>query len=216
MGYPLLSVVIPTLGERISGLERACKSVLYQQAPLNVEVIIVGDTLSRPLPDVETMVHAMGEPFRYVPHAGEVHCVGHPQRNRGVQEAQGDWICWMADDDIYTADAFQNIANTVDRLDKPRPLLFKVWMTHLGQAVWSDQSLRIGTVDAECIVVPNLPDKLGTWTNRYEGDADFIFETVTNFGGSEQAIWRTEVIAVARPVPPMDWTWKRELAGRSV
>ena len=62
-------------------------------------------------------------------------------------------------------------------------------------------------IDAECIVCPNVPDKLGVWNPaRYQGDYDMIAETVEKWGGVERVIWQPEVIAQAQPTDGEDWT----------
>jgi hypothetical protein len=65
-------------------------------------------------------------------------------------------------------------------------------------------------IDAECIVCPNVPARLGTWNPaRYQGDYDFIAETVAKWGGVGRVAWRPEVIAQAQPSDAEDWTVER-------
>jgi hypothetical protein len=52
-------------------------------------------------------------------------------------------------------------------------------------------------VGGHCMVVPNVPEKLGQWTDRYEGDFDFIEDTLKRWEPLEP-VWRQEVIVHAR------------------
>ena len=199
MHEPWLTVVLPTVGR--DGLERALLSIVRQDAP-GVEILVVEDTLSGSVPHVRELAEQYGA--RYLPHAGDEHCWGHPQRNAGMHAATGRYLAWMADDDIYTAGAFETIQRAIAKQTEPYPLLFRVQMNQYGRFIWSwPGPLAIGNIDAECIVTPNDPERLGTWAMRYEGDYDFIKETVDLYG---RCRWADPVIAVARPTDEEDWT----------
>lgn len=78
--------------------------------------------------------------------------------------------------------------------------LFRVntWSSGL---VWSLSSnphdrLKIGNIDASCAVFPNN-GHLGVFTNRYEGDFDFIRESLWKNRG--KGVWKEEVIVICRP-----------------
>jgi glycosyltransferase involved in cell wall biosynthesis len=197
---PWLSVILPTIGR--DGLERALISI-YRQAVGGVEILVVEDTLSGSVPHVRELAERYGA--RYLPHAGTEHCWGHEQRQAGMQAARGRYLAWMADDDIYTEDAFLRIQQAIERQADPHPLLFRIRMNQYGgRFIWqSPGPLAIGNIDAECIVTPNDPARLGTWALRYEGDFDFIKETVDLHG---RCRWADPVIAVARPTDDEDWT----------
>lgn len=196
---PWLSVIIPTIGR--DGLERAMLSIV-KQAVADVEILVVEDTLSESAPRVREIADRYGA--RYLAHAGSEHCWGHPQRNAGMEAATGRYLAWMADDDIYTESAFERIRRAIAGQVEPCPLLFRAQMNQYGLTVWQTPGrLRIGNIDAECIVTPNDPDRLGTWAMRYEGDYDFIGETVELHG---RCHWADDVIAIARPTEGEDWT----------
>ncbi|HET7637308.1 MAG TPA: hypothetical protein VFK47_01085, partial [Ktedonobacteraceae bacterium] len=80
-----------------------------------------------------------------------------------------------------------------------RPMLFR-FLTYHGFIAWTNRTMFMqDQVGGHCIVCPNIPGKVGSWTDRYQGDWDFIEETVRLHGGPAQIIWREELIAVARP-----------------
>lgn len=199
---PLLSVVIPSIGK--PGLESTLRSVRQQPDGDMVEIIVVGDTLDGPLPGVETL--AMKYRACYIPHAGTAHCWGQEQRQAGMAHATGRWLSFLADDDIWYSGALAAIRSLV--LHASRPQLFRVqhW---IGRLIWDIPTLASGHIDANCIVTPNDPLRLGEWGMRYEGDFDFIAGTAARYDGVD---WRPEVIGICRPTRAADWTAHLEVA----
>jgi hypothetical protein len=210
---PLLSVIVPTVGR--PSVERAVNSLLRQGEWLPYEVILVGDTHAgtwvEQLPRARALAEKYPEHVRYVEHDGGLHAWGHPQRNFGATVARGHYLSWLGDDDIYLRFAFPALARALrsrvfDHPRDPRVFLFR-WIAPWKQVLWHRAGfLAQDHIDAECVVAPNVPEKLGTWSNRYQGDYDFIRETVDFWGGLEKVIWQPEVIAQAQPDEAEDWT----------
>jgi len=205
---PLLSVIVPTVGR--PSLARAVRSLLRQGDWLPWEAILVGDThggdFAAALPTAQAL--AQTDPrLTYVEHNGGRHMVGHPQRNHGATVARGRYLAFLGDDDLYLPGAFQSIARALRaHEDDPRVFLFR-WIAPWRMVLWHTAGfLAEDHIDAECIVCPNVPEQLGTWTNRYQGDYDFIAETVALWGGVGRVRWQPEVLALARPGPAEDWT----------
>ena len=209
MTTPLLSVIIPTVGR--PSLARTVRSLQCQCSWLSWEAILVGDTHSGKwapdLPAADALA-ARDPHLRYVEHDGGVHAWGQPQRNFGATVARGRYLAWLGDDDLYLPGAFDAIGKAIRSLDEPRVLLFR-WIAPWKQVLWHTAGFlgdEPGHIDAECIVCPNVPERLGTWTLRYQGDFDFIQETIACWGGLERTIWQPEVIAQAQPPEAEDWT----------
>jgi hypothetical protein len=223
LSVPLLSVIIPTVGR--ATLARTVRSLAQQASALSWEGILVGDThagtpggpptWAAQLPLAARL--AEDDPhLRYVEHDGGQHAWGHPQRNYGATVAKGRYLAWLGDDDVYLPGAFAAIARAIVRrkagsiLEAPRPRVFLFrWIAPWKQVLWHTAGFlgdEPGHVDAECIVCPNVPARLGRWTNRYQGDFDFIRETIDLWGGLERVGWRPEVIAQAQPSEAEDWT----------
>ncbi len=210
---PLLSVIVPTVGR--PSLERTVNSLLRQGEWLPWEAILVGDTFAgtwtHQLDRAADLAARYPEHLRYVEHDGGIHAWGHPQRNHGATVARGHYLAWLGDDDIYLRGAFPAVARALrarldDHPDDPRVFLFR-WIAPWKTILWHTAGfLAQDHIDAECVVAPNVPDKLGTWTNRYQGDYDFIRETADFWGGTEKVIWQPEVIAQAKPSDAEDWT----------
>jgi len=204
---PLLSVIVPTVGR--PSLARTLRSLLQQRSALPWELILVGDVHAgtyaetlRGVPGVLTGLTGV----TYVEHDGGLHAWGHPQRNHGATIAIGRYLAWLGDDDLYLPGAFDAIHRAILASPEPRVHLFR-WIAPWRGILWETPGvLQQDHIDAENVVCPNVPDKLGTWTNRYQGDYDFIAETVANWGGVERVVWRPEVIAQAQPADHEDWT----------
>jgi hypothetical protein len=209
---PLLSVIVPTVGR--PSLARTVRSLLRQGEWLPYEVLLVGDThgetWAEQLPWAAEL--ARTDPhLSYAEHDGGLHAWGHPQRNHGATLARGRYLSWLGDDDVYLPGAFRAIARAIrahedDPLEESgRVFLFR-WIAPWKQVLWHEKGvLAQDWIDAECIVCPNVPSKLGHWNEgRYQGDFDMIRQTVEQWGGVERVVWQPEVIAQAQPAE--DWT----------
>ena len=208
----LLSLIVPTVGR--PSLARTLRSLLYQRSRLAWEVILVGDTHAGTWAHQLAAVPAAltGIPAaRYVEHDGGRHAWGHPQRNFGATVARGRYLAWLGDDDVYLPGAFEAIREALCAAPEPRVFLFRWVPPWKAPVLWEEAGVLLQDhIDAECIVCPNVPDRLGTWNpGRYQGDYDFIRETVDKWGGLERVVWRPEVIAQAQPAAEEDWTLER-------
>jgi Glycosyl transferase family 2 len=205
---PLLSVIVPTVGR--PSLQRTLRSLLRQGDWLPWEAVVVGDThagtWAHQLPGAYQLTQSDPR-FVYTECDGGQHAWGHPQRNHGAGVARGQYLSYLGDDDIYLPHAFQSIGRALRRHEAdPRVFLFR-WIAPWKQVYWEQAGfLAQDHIDAECIVCPNSPLHLGVWTNRYQGDFDFIRETVDRWGGVERVVWQPELIAQAQPTDGEDWT----------
>jgi hypothetical protein len=190
---PTLAVLVPTAGR--TSLARLLGSIARQQRVPGDEVLVLGDTLDGPLPHVERMASVVPGASYIEVNTGH-HCYGHCQLTEGLKLAAADWLTFNDDDDVYLPGAFAVIRRAIRQQPYPRPLLFR-FVSRLGVIFWFTPSLHEGNVGGHCLVVPNVHAKLGTWTCRYEGDYDFVEETVKRWGGDVE--WREEIIARARP-----------------
>lgn len=136
--------------------------------------------------------------WRYLEHDAGRMAWGHPQINFGMEHAEGDYLLFQDDDDVYYPDALINVRRAV-RHSEPRPFLFKFRAQRAGgRTYWVEKGkVEMGWIGGHCMVVPNVPEKLGRWTDRYEGDFDFIRETLELWHPVEP-VWRQEVIVDAR------------------
>lgn len=163
------------------------------------ECIVVGDTCEEELPEVEALVRSFGQNFRYLAHDTGMHDFGHSQLNYGIENARGDYVHCNDDDDIWADDALASMRRAA-RQYPGQPFLFRFISRHHGSIYWDRYGmLAQDHIGGHCLVAPNLPGKLGLWSSRYQGDFDYILDTVTRQGGIDSVIWRDEIIALARP-----------------
>lgn len=206
-----LTVLIPTPGQG-RPLARALQSVANQPLHPGDECIVIGDTTDGELPEVEEIVRSFGPQFRYISHPGTVHQIvdlggyskdchsyGHEQLTEGMRHAKGAWLCFSDDDDIFLDGAFTAIRTAAAALPEPRPLLFK-FIPWFRQLLWVEQVIEEHRIGGHQLVAPNIPARLGRFSERYQGDYDFVRSTIDLWPNKDaDVVWREEVIVLARP-----------------
>jgi len=198
---PSFSFLIPTAGRPV--LKNCLQSIVPQLREAD-EVIVIGDTLDGNLSATEQLIKRYPGRVRYLTFKGQTHTWGHEQMNYGISHATGDYLVFNDDDDIWVPGMTRTLRSVTTEYPG-QPLLFR-YLGYFGYLSWVEKGLfQEGYVGGHSLVCPNNPEKLGTWTNRYEGDWDFVEQTVSFY---DTLIWRDEVIAVARP----DSAMVREIA----
>ena len=185
MAEPTLSIIVPTRGRKT--LERTLRSISGQLQPGD-EVIVLRD---------------------------ETGDSGDSARMSGMERARGTHLAFMDDDDVYRPGALEKMRRFA-RDNPGRIGLFK--MQHpVGTTHWRDGEpvLRYANVSTQNFLIPNLPGRLGRWTDRpprpgggvYDGDYAFIARTVELQG---EPLFVDEVTVLARPVRNPVWlAWIR-------
>lgn len=203
-----LSAIVPTAArdiERLGKLRRSMLSALHQMREGD-ELIIAGDLRDGPLDSARELCGRLGAEapegacVRFVGHDAGRMDWGHSQINRAMECARGEWLTFSDDDDMWTAGAFDAMREAIAALSSPAPLLFK-FRAHFGMTFWHTEGLAaLAHIGGHCIVTPNLPSLLGTWSERYEGDFDFLKGTLDLWAAvGVEPIWVDRLIAVARP-----------------
>lgn len=191
MASSRLSIIVPTPDG--DSLDRLIAS-MRPQLVAGDEVIIVGDTHEGPLPHVEGICRVHG--FRYLEHDARGHAWGHPQINQGMRAATGDYLVFIDDDDVFAPEGLWAIRQAIAELTEPRVLMFRFHCGRLGRTLPETHAVIADAIGGHCIVPPNIPGKLGEWSDRYGGDYDFITSTLAHW--PEGPVWRDEIIAIAR------------------
>lgn len=160
---------------------------------------MVLDVHDAPLPGVQALVTAYGSQYRTLSLDAGHHCWGHCQHNYAITQAHGDYIHLNDDDDVWAPDAAKNM-RTCAKAYPGRVLLFR-FVSYVGRVTYW---VKVGQMErnyigGHCMVIPNVPEKIGKFTCEYSGDYDWIEQTVNAFGGPQQAIWISDVVAFARP-----------------
>lgn len=182
-----LTIVIPTIGRKsllviVGGL--------VKQLSNDDRILVVGDGYQ---PKAKLMVEGLHPQVEYVEY-GPTRCWGHPQRNWAMLQASTTHIYTMDDDDEVLPDALGSIRKAAEEAPG-KILLFKI--KHREFLIPDDKVIRQTNVSTQCVVVPNNPDRFGTWGDRYEGDLDFIKSSVERHPDKLEGVsWREEVIAI--------------------
>ena len=123
------------------------------------------------------------------------HCYGHCQINYGIERAHGDYLVFIDDDDCFPDGALDSIRRAIAEQDSPRPLMFKFWSRRHSRTLPPGHYVQESAIGGHAMVVPNIPEKLGTWGERYAGDFDFIQSTLAFW--PDGPAWYDDVIACA-------------------
>lgn len=83
---------------RTREVQRAIKSVIAQQYP-DWELILVNDGCTDTTPEVMRRFAAADPRIKVIDQPNKNRAIA---RNRGMEEATGEWICWMDSDDEYS------------------------------------------------------------------------------------------------------------------
>lgn len=203
-----LTAIIPTVArdrERLTLLRRSLESALHQCREGD-EVLVAGDTRLGELDEVRDLCRHFaaevppGVGVRYAPHDGGRMSWGHDQLNHAMTVARGEYLTFCDDDDVYCAGAFDAMREAIEALTAPAPLLFR-FRAHFGATFWDTPGqVACGHIGGHCIVTPALPSFLGKWSERYEGDFDFIADTLARWAAvGVEPLWIDRLISIARP-----------------
>jgi len=184
-----LTIIIPTIGR--SSINKTLDSIALQ-LEMHDQVFVIGDGS---YPETKKLVQQYGVQYGYfeIPN-GPHHDWGARARNFGIDLAKKAYIIFMDDDDEYLPGAFRCIKSAIQQ--KPGyPFMFR--MIHGKNTLWKDHEIRIGNVSSQMVAVPNIKTKLGRFTERYEGDFDFIRSTADfYFPDYNPFVWRDEIISI--------------------
>jgi glycosyltransferase involved in cell wall biosynthesis len=186
---PDVSVVVPTR-DRSSLLRLALFTALRQRG-VDVEVIVVDDASTDDT--IQTVSAFAGRGVRYVrqPMPGGVSVA----RNRGIEEATGEWIAFLDDDDLWAPDKLSRQLQSVTATER-------TWV-YAGD-VNVDRSLRVLSASP-----PLSPEQVMEALPRYNPVPT----------GASNVLVRADVLAEAGPFDPElrrteDWDMWIRLARR--
>lgn len=190
---PTISLVIPTVSRPT--LARTLASLRAQPWRAGDSVVLVGDG---PQPVAADLWRQFRLPGLYAETPARLGFWGHGARNwvrdRGL--ATGDYLVALDDDDEWTPSALAVIRASL--AESPgRPHIFRMAGCPVVGTVWKDKEVRLQNVGTPLLVAPNVPGKIGAYTERYGGDFDMIAETCVFY--PDGPVWREEVICNVRP-----------------
>ena len=184
-----LTIVIPTIGR--SSLEATLDSIACQIEMFD-QVFVIGDGT---YPETRKLVQKYGIQYGYFElKDGPHHDWGATARNFGIEIAKKAYIAFMDDDDRYLPGAFKCIKTAIQTFPG-HPFMFR--MLHEREILWKTNELCIGNVSSQMVVVPNIQAKLGRFSERYDGNFDFIRSTADfYFPDYNPFIWCEDIISV--------------------
>ncbi len=123
---------------------------------------------------------------------------GNTPRNHGITMATGDYLMFMDDDDTYHEGALAMVRRALAE-NPGRPHIFRMARHGRMHDCLPDKKIvAAGQISTQMFVFPNNPERLGRWSQRYEGDFDFADSTLALYP-PDSLIWRDEIIAIWRP-----------------
>ena len=149
MKTPKFSIIIPVYSARDEGVrdaemrhyrtkqvQRAIKSIINQQFP-DWELILVNDGCTDDTPKVLELFAQADDRIRVIHQENQNRAIA---RNRGMEEARGEWLCWMDSDDEYCSHYLREIHHAT--LDFPEYKIF-----NFGSIInWPDHHTAIRSV----------------------------------------------------------------------
>lgn len=180
---PTISLIVPTIGR--PSLARFLASLPESGLDSGDELLIVADGGNA---ETHAIVQAAGRlpcPHRVldlIPLGG---FWGQPARNFGMSQATKQWLVFSQDDNVILPEAFLDVKMALAITGGAGVHIFRV-QPRYGPVVPPPgmSELVEQQIDADCIVCPNDPDKLGVWGCHYNGDFEFIAQTVLAHDGA--------------------------------
>jgi glycosyltransferase involved in cell wall biosynthesis len=164
-----ISIITPTIGRE--SLRPMLQRVLVQLQDGD-EVLVIGDG---PQPNAKKIVDEFKHALVRYWESESIRNYGNPQRNTAVEEAKGDYLLFVDDDDLPSPHALSVIRNVAKQFPE-KPLMFK--MMHCGWELWKHPKVEQGNISGQMFVTPNVKGKVGKWSGRYEADFDFVSSTL--------------------------------------
>jgi len=184
---PTLTVVTPAIGRESL---RSVLAAIVPQLEIGDEYQVIGDG---PTPEARRIAEEFPSPYlKYDELEKRVWNWGNPQRNLAVSRATGRFIMFIDDDDEPVPGNLEIVRRLVAE-HQSRPHIFRAIFR--GKPIPVGRKLFVGNVGSQCLVFPNIKERLGKWSNRYAADFDFCMSTLALYPGKERdVVWHDEVI----------------------
>lgn len=169
----MITFLVPTIGRK--SLKSTLRSIETRPGD---EILVVGNVAG---------LNGNDPRVRYVhcPPGGDW---GHSERNFATPLARGQYIAHIDDDDVYVPGTRALMADAIEK-NPGRPVLFRMAYPN-GITLWHDKEVRCGNVGTPMFLIPNVPEKLGTWRPYVGGDCTFLEECKWS---ADEIVWRPEV-----------------------
>jgi hypothetical protein len=113
---------------------------------------------------------------------------GHAERNYASPMAKGQYIAHIDDDDVFAPGHRVLMQDAIEKTPG-LPILFRMQYPN-GYRLWQEEKVYCGNVGTPMFLIPNQPEKCGTWGSFVGGDCSFL---ETSKWAAEDYVWRPEV-----------------------
>lgn len=179
----MISFLVPSIGR--SSLSATLASIETEPGD---EILVIGE-LHKLAPFV-TRENVVGRRVRFL-HCPPGNDWGHAERNWATPFAKGRYLAHIDDDDVYVPGTRAWMRDAIETTPN-RPVLFRMHFP-CGITLWREPELRCGNMGTPCILIPNVPEKLGTFGSFVGGDCHYM-ETMK--WRQDEIVWRPEIIAL--------------------
>ena len=107
--YPATSIVIATLNNR-EGLGKVLRGMLELDYPNGYEVIVVDDGSTDGTKAVVESFNDSRISYEWAPNSGGPAT----PRNRGIDTARADWVCFLDADDLWSSEKLERVARFIE------------------------------------------------------------------------------------------------------
>lgn len=181
-----IGIIIPTIGRQSL---RTMLDRLLPQLATEDRVMIVGDG---PQPVAKAIVDSLSSSLIHYLEHGPIRNYGNPQRNLAIEESGSDYVMFVDDDDLPSPHAVKAVKEAI-AAHPGLPLMFR--MRGPYHILWRVKRVEVCNVSGQMFVAPNVKDRIGRWSGRYEADLDFIKSTLALYPRKEQAVvWKEDII----------------------
>lgn len=191
----LVSVVIPTHKRELKYLQRSVESAI-DQTYTNTEIVIVDDNSE--LPQYRSLVSDYvnslnNEKIRLF--FNEKNLGGSLTRNRGIDEAKGEYIAFLDDDDAFLPDRIEKMLDFMQKEDCDMAFTNLLMRNNAGRVVDYRTHRKIESSDNDYMLRYQL-------TKNISGTSSFMFrtESVRRIGGFKQAKMGQDFYLVMRAI----------------
>ena len=161
-----------------------CLESIRNQSYKDIEVIIIDDGSTDCTPTILDEIADVDLRFKVIHQAnsgtGEA-------RNRGIEEAKGDYILFVDSDDILVGDCLERVYNTIDKYNSPDLIVFGNKTFGYGEEVISSKPFKIYNKGADYVrEIVNAKGGAGSvWGRAYK--ASIIRNNNIRFGSFKTA-----------------------------
>lgn len=204
MSAPRFSVIVPSFNAADS-LPSAIDSVIAQSFS-NWELIVADDgssdnthELASQLATQDSRIHVIQEPSQKGPGL---------QRNRGIEQAQGDYLLFLDDDDFFLPGAFEALATRLEQ-SQPDLLLFGAEeVRNSGTRLLHDPATLKALSRRAGVSLDSSPGVLfwppSCWSKAYR--RDFVTHNALRFpeGSYSDIRWNIETFLASQTIEALD------------